>query len=363
METKRKTRGSWGIRFFILLLSVVFGILFYWLLNFITKDIGTMEGPQYHAVRARYVNADDDQQRSQLQQELQHIERQLQNVREKQRNLDDSVSNLRSTMDQLLSLQRESLAKNIEFSEQSWLTLQKSQDAFLDKQKQAEQYIQQVTDLTTRKQETEDKLTAVGEKIKLSERDAQVELQQLEKQHIWKIAAIQLGILVPISLVISWLFMKYRTSTYWAIVWAAFIAVFIKLLLVVNDVFPKPYFKYIVLLVILAIVIRILIYLIRMIIAPKKELLIRQYQQDYDKHICPICSKPIRIGLLRYAGGLRKKTTLVLGQEKDALAGQVYTCPSCGTNLYDKCDSCGQIRHTLLPYCEHCGKEKSTVVQ
>ncbi|MEN6307183.1 MAG: hypothetical protein ABFD91_05445, partial [Anaerohalosphaeraceae bacterium] len=347
METKRKTRGSWGIRLFIILLSTVFGVLFFWLLNFITKDIGTMEGPWYDAVRTRYVDSATDDKRKALQKEQQDIGRMIQIQREQQNLLRDSTSSLQNTMEQLLSLQKESLQKNVEFSEQSRQTLRESQVAFLENQKIYEQYNQKIAELTSQQRIVEDDLGVLNEKIKLKEQDAQFEFQQLVQQHKWKIAAIQLGILVPIFLAISWLFMKYRTSTYWAMVWAAFIAVFIKLLLVVNDVFPKQYFKYIVLLVVLAIVIRILIYLIRMIVSPKKELLIRQYQQDYDKHICPICSKPIRIGLLRYACGLRKKTTLVLGQDKDALSQQVYTCPSCGTSLYDKCDSCGQIRHTL----------------
>jgi len=35
-----------------------------------------------------------------------------------------------------------------------------------------------------------------------------------------------------------------------------------------------------------------------------------------------------------------------------------YTCPSCGTPLFEKCESCGGLRHSLLPFCLHCGAEK-----
>ncbi|MHC4105255.1 MAG: double zinc ribbon domain-containing protein, partial [Planctomycetota bacterium] len=38
---------------------------------------------------------------------------------------------------------------------------------------------------------------------------------------------------------------------------------------------------------------------------------------------------------------------------------QLYTCPACGTELYEKCDKCSDIRHSLLPFCEHCGNEKA----
>ncbi|RKY04754.1 MAG: hypothetical protein DRP56_09665, partial [Planctomycetota bacterium] len=136
-----------------------------------------------------------------------------------------------------------------------------------------------------------------------------------------------------------------------------FIASFIKIALVAHEYFPTNYFKYIALVVIIGIVLRILIYLIRMIVAPKKDLLIKQYQQFYDKHRCPVCTKPIKAGPLRYAGW-KKKTTVLAAQGTEIQKQEPYTCPSCGTNLYNKCGSCGNIRHSLLPYCEHCGAEK-----
>jgi predicted RNA-binding Zn-ribbon protein involved in translation (DUF1610 family) len=153
--------------------------------------------------------------------------------------------------------------------------------------------------------------------------------------------------------------MKFRTGAYWPLVWAAFLAVFVKIALVAHEYFPSKYFKYIALLVVIGIVVRFLVYLIRMIVAPKKDLLIKQYQQHYDKCICPVCSKPIRTGPLRYIGGLHRKARVLAGQGAPSVEQEAYTCPSCGTNLYDKCDKCGGIRHALLPYCEHCGSQKA----
>jgi hypothetical protein len=151
--------------------------------------------------------------------------------------------------------------------------------------------------------------------------------------------------------------MKFRSGAYWPLVWAAFIAAFLKIAVVAHKYFPTNYFKYIAILVILAIVLRLLVYLIKMITAPKKDLLIKQYQQYYDKHLCPVCTKPIKTGPLRFTGP-KKKAAVLAPTGTEAFEQQPYTCPSCGTNLYDKCGSCGKIRHTLLPYCEHCGAEK-----
>ncbi len=359
METKQKARGSWGMRFLIIVLSIIFGVLSYWLLGFITEDIGAMKGPGYSDIRAKYVDAAILARQETLEKETQNLNRRVQTLREQQGILRDSTNSLQNTMTQLLSLQKESLNKNVEFSEQSRQTLRESQAAFLENQKKYEQYNQQIAELTQQQREKEDELAGVNETIKAKDQLAQKEYGRLYDRHQLKVAAIKLGFLVPVFLAAFWLFMKYRTGTYWPMVWAAFLAVFIKIALIIHEYFPSRYFKYVALVVMIGIVVRILLYLIRMIVSPRKELLVRQYQQDYDKLLCPICNKPIRIGPLRYIAGLGKKTLIFADTGKEGSPMQPYTCPSCGTSLYAKCDKCGQVRRSLLPYCEHCGSEKT----
>jgi len=358
MEPKRKTRGSRGIRLFIVLLGVIFGILLYWLLGFVTRDIGAMPGPDFRGVRSRYVDAQTDTQQKTMQKEVQNLQRKIETLREQQGILRDSTNSLQNTMNQLLSLQKESLAKNVEFSDSSKQTLQDSQAAFLDNQKKYENYNQQISELTQQQRQKEDGLAAVNDTIKDKEQHAQKEYDQLYNRHRLRVAALKLSFLIPVFLIASWFFMKKRTGVYWPLVWASFLAVFVKISLVVHEYFPSRYFKYIALLAVITIVLRILVYLIRMIVSPKKELLIQQYQQDYDKHQCPVCNKPIRIGPLRYLAGMKKKALIFADQAKESTQPEPYTCPSCGTSLYAKCEKCGQIRHTLLPYCEHCGTQK-----
>jgi len=71
----------------------------------------------------------------------------------------------------------------------------------------------------------------------------------------------------------------------------------------VHEYFPREYFKHIGLIVIIAIVLRLLVYLIKRIVSPKKDWILKQYQEAYDKGLCLTCGKPIRIGPLRYAVG------------------------------------------------------------
>ncbi|MHC4525491.1 MAG: hypothetical protein ACYSU8_08155, partial [Planctomycetota bacterium] len=283
--------------------------------------------------------------------------RKIESLREQQRMLGNSTNSLQKTMNQLLSIQQQYIEKGQELPIENVKTLQESQAAFLDNQKKDQQFTQDISGLVQLRQQKEDELTAVSEKIKILEEDAREKQDKLWGKYRMKVAVLKLSFLVPVFLVVSFLFIKYRTSAYWPLVWSTFIASFIKIALVAHKYFPTNYFKYIALMVVIAIVLRLLVYLIRLIVAPKKDLLVKQYQQFYDKHLCPVCTKPIKTGPLRYAGW-KKKTTVIAPQGTEIDKQQVYTCPSCGTNLYEKCGSCGKIRHTLLPYCEHCGAEK-----
>ncbi|MCI0499946.1 MAG: hypothetical protein L0Y36_09755 [Planctomycetales bacterium] len=359
METKQKAKGSWGVRFFIAALGVVLGVLFFWLLSFIEGDIGTMKQPDWLSVRREFVSQQIDDESDQLQKDVAGLNRRIDTLREQQRELNSSTNSLQTTMNQLLSIQKQYIEKGQEFPAESVKTLQDSQTWFLENQKQNQQYILEISELVKQRQQKDDALSAISETTKKLEDDARVKERKLLEQYRFRVAVLKLSFLVPVFLVVSYLFMKFRTGAYWPLVWAAFLAAFVKIALVAHEYFPSRYFKYIAWVVVTAIVVRILIYLIRMIVAPKKDLLIKQYQQHYDKCICPVCSKPIRTGPLRYIGGLHKKAQVLAGQSVDAARQGPYSCPSCGTNLYDKCGQCGGIRHALLPYCEHCGSQKA----
>lgn len=358
MQTKPKAKGSWGVRFFIVVLGIVIGFLFYWLLSFVEQDIGSIKKPEWEAIRREFVTQQTDDEKEQFQKEVARLNRKIDTLREQQRMLGNSTSSLQKTMNQLISIQKQYIDKGQEFPPENVQTLQETQGQFLKNQEQDQQYTQDISTLIEQRQQTEDELAAVSEQIKLSEKEAhEKQTKEWEKFRL-RVAVMKLSFLVPVFLVVSFLFMKYRSGAYWPLVWSAFIATFVKVAFVAHMYFPSRYFKYIAILVVLAIVLRILIYLIKLIIAPKKDLLIKQYQQFYDKHLCPVCTKPIKAGPLRYANW-KKKATVLASQSTDIDKQQVYTCPSCGTNLYDKCSSCGNIRHTLLPYCEHCGVEKT----
>lgn len=356
MEAMQKARGSQGLRFFIVLLSIVLGFLLYWLLSFVERDIGAIRGPDWEDIRRQFIKEQMDDDKEKLRKEVNNYNRKIEATKEQQRILGSSIDSLQKTLNQLLSIQQQYIEKGQEFPPESIQTLQETQAAFLQNQKRDQQYTQEISTLIQERQQKEDALSSVSEKIQSLEGDARQEQTRLGKKYRLRAALLKLSFLVPVFLGVSFLFMKYRAAAYWPLVWAAFIAVFVKIGFVAHAYFPRQYLKYIAILVIIGIVLRLLVYLIRMIATPRKDLLIKQYQQFYDKHLCPICTKPIKAGPLRYTGW-KKETTVLGAPGVESYEQKPYTCPSCGTNLYSKCSSCGSIRHTMLPYCEHCGAE------
>jgi len=124
-----------------------------------------------------------------------------------------------------------------------------------------------------------------------------------------------------------------------------------------HEYFPTEYFKYILIVALLLAVARVLIYFIRTIAFPKRQWLVTQYREAYERFLCPICEYPIRTGPRRFLFWTRR-TVKKLAVRGDHSEEEAYTCPSCGSGLFEACPSCGKIRHTLLPHCSHCGSEK-----
>jgi hypothetical protein len=183
--------------------------------------------------------------------------------------------------------------------------------------------------------------------------------QQLDS-HRRKVAAIKLAFLVPLLLGAAWLVMKHRGRPYAPIVNALLVAAFAWVALVMNDFFPARYFKYIAIAAGLGVVLLFMVNLIRTALAPKLDWLLKQYRDAYNRRECPICAYPIRRGPFKHAAWTRNGP---IGMTPSASASSTvedepYACPSCGSRLYEKCEECGTIRHSLLPYCEGCGAEK-----
>ena len=166
-------------------------------------------------------------------------------------------------------------------------------------------------------------------------------------------------ILVPLLIVAAYLLMRKRGSIYYPLFLAIGGATLLKVALVIHEYFPTRYFKYILILALLAVVARLLVYLIRIIAFPKVEWLRRQYREAYERFLCPICEYPIRTGPRKFLYWTRRTVHKVLPQGNCPGVEEPYTCPSCGTTIFEVCASCQKVRHSLLTHCEHCGAERN----
>jgi len=346
--SNRKRKGTWGQWLFILLSSVAFGLLLFWLFGFLVADIGTLPGPQWSRIRAKYVDPNLVGKKQSLQRDLKHLKTNIINQKELQRIHNDSIANLETTINHLQMRLG---------SQENQQTITQAYETRLQHLREYQALADKIAQGTTRKHLLEEELSVITEKIKEQETEARTHHNKLLSRHRLKIAALKLIVMVPVFLVSFWFFLKKRSGIYAALAYPFFFAAFAKLALVIHEYFPRRYFKYIGLLVIIGIVLKLLIYMIKKITSPKKDSLIKQNRQAYDKFVCPVCGKPIRIGPLRYTRASKYKGLSLALAEKNADIQQTYTCPSCGTELYQKCDKCSRIRHSLLPFCEHCGSE------
>ena len=93
--------------------------------------------------------------------------------------------------------------------------------------------------------------------------------------------------------------------------------------------------------------------------SPGRKWLIKQYREAYERFLCPVCEYPIRTGPRRFLYWTRRtvhKTIPPQASSGQPLQDEPYSCPSCGTTLFEDCRQCGQSRHSLLPHCSHCGE-------
>ncbi|MDP6850056.1 MAG: hypothetical protein QF524_03855, partial [Planctomycetota bacterium] len=106
--------------------------------------------------------------------------------------------------------------------------------------------------------------------------------------------------------------------------------------LVMHEHFPSEFFKYIAIAAGIAIVLAFLVRSLRSASKPQPAALLNRRREAYHRGNCPECAYPF-----------------------PAKHGATFTCPSCGTGLFSKCQSCGESRHDLLRYCTNCGSDGS----
>ncbi|MCF7668438.1 MAG: hypothetical protein K9N48_01525 [Verrucomicrobia bacterium] len=358
MNKRLRPKGTRMSRVVIYFFTLVFAVLVYWLLGFVVKDIKTLEGPNYNKIEAEYVDKALLDKKESLEKRISETEREISDQREEMQLISDSSRNLQETINQLLELKKTGIQNNVEFSEKEEASFTDSLALFLENQRNYQEMNEALSELIRTKQGFEEEKKDVEQQIEEQRVPAREEYRRLMSNHKFKLASLQLAVLIPLLAIATFLIIKKRGGLYFPLFLAFGGAVLLKVVFVVHEYFPKRYFKYILILVLLAVIGKMLVYLIRAVAFPKEESLRKQYREAYERFLCPVCEYPIRIGPRRFLYWTRRTVNKTVGQGAGECAKEEpYTCPACGTVLFKKCDVCGEIRHSLLPNCRHCGAE------
>lgn len=351
-------KGPFAHRLLMGFLTLLLTVLLIWLLGFILSDIGKWPGPDREALEAEYIDPELEDRLEQLQREKARLSAEIENQRDIQEILRSSADNSQQTMNQLLELNRRSLARDMTPSAEEQEALVESQRIFLENQRAFQEANRTIAELGERLREANRQIEETESALREQREPLEEEWRRLMRNHSFKVASAKLGLLMPLFVLAAWGAIRKRGAAYAPLYYAAFIAVFWRTGLVMHQYFPSEFFKYIAISVSIAVVLAFMLHLIRSAVRPKPGMLLRRYREAYTRLRCPVCDYPIGKGRLKFLRWTKRGPDWggSGASVEDAGGERPYTCPSCGSALFEPCPHCGGIRHSLLPYCEHCGR-------
>jgi len=359
MATKHKHRGPLSHQILIAVFAVILTWLFFHFLEYVMGDISTIGGPNLAEVLPRFQDKDLLARSARLAREQQSLEQQRSIVNARQHALEASTQITKETMDQLFEIQRSSAQRGVKITEAERRAFADNKRRFLANQSESQQLNQEMEQLEKQLSITWESNRKVYAELEKQARLAGQELQSLQHWHEWKKAALKLLFLMPLLVLACRLFRTRKSTVTAPLIYAAGVALLAELYYILDEYFPERFFKYLVIGVAIALTAQILVYLLRMLVTPRKDWLLKQYRQAYEKFQCPVCAYPIRRGPLRYAFWSEKTLKKqVLSEPHGSNSDETYSCPNCGAALHEKCETCQMVRHALLPHCEKCGATK-----
>jgi len=354
----KKAKGTFWMRAMIVLLAGLFGILTYWSVGFLLDDIRVFQRPDRSAFFEENLDHSLTTLLEALEMQFEELEHRHDLLNQQRGFIKDSSSSLKITVDNLFKLENrnQQLISKDQFA-QVLTTLDKVIVIQKEFKSTADTYIE----VTNAKFELRKEIAGLKRRIKSQKKSVQERYAAIYRKHQIRETMVRMAFLIPLALVCTFLIVKKRGSIYRLIYTSAAVAVYIKVAMVIHERFPSRYFKYILTVCLLVLVAWGFGWLIRRLVKPKLETLLKQYRQAYERFLCPVCEYPIRTGPRRYLYWTRRTVhkTALNGNLSTDQDDEPYTCPACSTKLFEECTECGQVRHSLLPGCRRCGAQKS----
>ncbi len=352
-----KPKGTWMHRFLVNLLTVVLAVLVFWVLGFLVEDIESIPGPRYETIEAQFADPGLAARDKALASEMEDLDRAISAKRDAMQILKDGSDNLQNTINQLIELQKLSVQKDVPLAAAERENLSESLARFLRSQEEYQARNAEFSALVDKKRTLEAERVELDKVLREKAEPVGREYRRQREKHDLYLAGLQLLVLLPLLAAGAYLIVRKRESLYFPLFLGYGAAVLLKIGLVLHTYFPSRYFKYIFAAALLVAVAKLLVHFIRSIAFPKAQWVEKQYREGYERFLCPVCEFPIRRGPRKYLYWTRRTVHKVPLPEGTA-EEEPYTCPSCGTTLFEKCDVCGDIRYALLTSCQHCGSEK-----
>lgn len=348
-------RGPWHQRALTVALSVIYGVLLFWLLGFLVNDLGRWPAPDYAVVERSHLDPLALDSLRGLQQQRAQVGGDIDAAGERQATLRDSTASAETTLHRLLDLQRLSIENSRPWSASDQQSLERVKALFLRNQEQYQTINQELAGLQRQRRALESQIATLDTDLDRQRATARADHQAQRERHAIRMAALQLALLAPLMVVVAVLWWRGRHSLYAPLLHATAIAVAMRVGLVMHQHFPQRYSRYVLVLVFLGVVIWALVALLRRLARPDAGWLLRRYREAYEHQLCPLCEYPMRRGPLRYLMWTRRSARRLPATQAAQQAEEPYTCPVCATTLFEACGACGDIRPALLPACTHCG--------
>jgi hypothetical protein len=355
-----RNKGPWTYRALVWGFTIALGLLWFWLMGFVLNDVGNWPGPDYHDLEQKMLDPHLSAESDGLTDQIGDMARNIERDKSRQQVLQNSTQEAQRTMGQLLDFQRLAIEKGVNPTADEQKALADSQQIFLDNQRRYQELNQQIAQAENAREDLLTKSRGIEQQLKEKREPVQEEFNEQMEQHRWRIAAAKLAVVLPLLAFAMFLFLRWRSTVWAPLAYAFGAAIVLRLGFVMNDYFPKRYFKYILIGAVLLVVLRVLVYLLRLVAHPKGDWLVGQYREAYERFLCPVCDYPIRRGPLKYLFWTRRTVKKLRCVTVTPEAEEPYTCPMCATKLFAECPTCHGQRHTLLPACEHCGATQTT---
>ncbi|MEE2887576.1 MAG: hypothetical protein VX951_09105 [Planctomycetota bacterium] len=326
-----------ALRWTILLCSTALFFLFCWLLGFVLGDIGDIPGPTRSDLSSSTATRKSEELQTSLKEQVSTLDRDLtyqQTIKQGRR---DTMTEARATWDQMMAEYRFVVASGQTPGSELTTALDQVRTRYVTAQKTFDTANSEVAKLDAQLHKLRTELATVGRAVRDTRIKNNEEYFAARRAHRLIAGTWKLAFIVPIFLLAALARARKSRSIYRPILTAFALAGFLQLAVVMFDHFPEEFMKYVAIGTAILVLLVTTVRMLRSAASPRPELQHKQRSEAYQKDHCPVCSHNI-----------------------PAQRGETFVCPACGTGLFEPCGSCQASRHSLLPYCTHCGATSVT---